>query len=79
LLKTGSPRVGTLTIRLDQRLDRVLTRLAKRSSRSKGEIALEALQRQLGMETFRGLRRAAMPHAAAAGFLTDEDVFLKVS
>jgi predicted transcriptional regulator len=71
--------MGTLTIRLDDKLDRELTRLAKRSGRTKSEVAREALRRQLSIQRFRALRSAAMPYAAAAGYLTDEDVFRDVS
>lgn len=71
--------MGTLTIRLDDKLDRDLTRLAKRSGRTKSEVAREALRRQLSIQQFRALRSAAMPYAAAAGYLTDEDVFRDVS
>ncbi len=71
--------MGTLTIRLDDKLDRELARLAKRTGRTKSEVAREALRRQLTIQAFRTLRREAMPYAAAAGFLTDEDVFLSVS
>jgi len=71
--------MGTLTIRLDEKLERELARLAKRTGRSKSEVAREALRRQLSIQRFRALRRAAMPYAAAAGYLTDEDVFRDVS
>lgn len=71
--------MATLTIRLDDKLDRELARLAKKSGRSKSEVAREALRRQLAIQTFRALRRDAMPLAAAAGYLLDEDVFRSVS
>ncbi len=71
--------MGTLTIRLDDKLDRELARLAKRTGRTKSEVAREALRRQLSIQRFRALRRAAMPYVAAAGYLTDEDVFRDVS
>lgn len=71
--------MGTLTIRLDDKLDRELARLAKRTGRTKSEVAREALRRQLAIQQFRVLRRAAMPYAAAAGYLTDDDVFNAVS
>ena len=71
--------MGTLTIRLDEKLERELARLAKRTGRSKSEVAREALRRQLSIQRFRALRREAMPYAAAAGYLTDEDVFRNVS
>jgi predicted transcriptional regulator len=71
--------MGTLTIRLDEKLDRELARLAKRSGRTKSEVAREALRRQLSIQRLRALRSDAMPFAAAAGYLTDEDVFRHVS
>jgi len=71
--------VGTLTIRLDDKLDRELARLAKQTGRTKSEVAREALRRQLAVQRFRELRRQVMPYAEAAGYLTDEDVFRHVS
>jgi predicted transcriptional regulator len=71
--------MGTLTIRLDDKLERELARLAKQTGRSKSEVAREALRRQLAIQRFRTLRGTAMPYAAAAGYLTDEDVFRAVS
>src|SRR3970040_791575 len=71
--------MGTLTIRLDDKLDRELARLAKRTGRTKSEVAREALRRQLSIQQFRALRREAMPYPAAAGYLTDEDVFRSAS
>jgi predicted transcriptional regulator len=71
--------MATLTIRLDEKLDRELARLAKQTGRTKSEVAREALRRQLSIQRFRSIRDAAMPYAAAAGYLTDEDVFRDVS
>ena len=71
--------VSTLTIRLDAKLDRLLARLARETGRTKSEVAREALRNQLFIEEFRSVRRVAMPYAAAAGYLTDEDVFRDVS
>ena len=71
--------MGTLTIRLDEKLDRELARLAKQTGRTKSEVAREALRKQMVIQRFRALRREAMPHAATAGYLTDEDVFRDVS
>lgn len=71
--------MGTLTIRLDDKLDRELARLAKQTGRTKSEVAREALRRQLTVQRFRELRRQVMPYAEAAGYLTDEDVFRTVS
>jgi predicted transcriptional regulator len=71
--------MATLTIRLDEKLDRELARLAKQTGRTKSEVAREALRRQLSIQRFRKIRRSAMPYAAAAGYLMDEDVFRDVS
>ncbi len=71
--------MGTLTIRLDIKIERELARLAKQTGRSKSDLAREALRRQLAVQRFRNLRRQAVPYAEAAGYLTDEDVFRDVS
>ena len=71
--------MATLTLRLDDKLDRELARLAKQQGRTKSEVAREALRRQLAIQKFRALRREAMPYAAAAGYLTDEDFFRQIS
>ncbi len=71
--------MSTLTIRLDDKLDRELARLAKQTGRTKSEVAREALRRQLLVQRFRNLRQELMPYAEAAGWLTDEDVFRDVS
>ena len=71
--------MATLTIRLDDEMERQLARLVKETGRTKSELARDALRRQLSLQRFRSLRRRAMPYAAAAGYLTDEDVFRDVS
>lgn len=71
--------MGTLTIRLDDRLEKELEKLAKKARRPKSEIAREALRRQVAIQRFRQLRKQALPFAEAAGYLSDEDVFRDVS
>ena len=71
--------MGTLTIRLDDKLEQELARLARQTGRTKSEVARDALKRQLAIQRFRVLRQAALPYAAASGYLTDEDVFRDVS
>jgi predicted transcriptional regulator len=71
--------VTTLTIRLDAKLDRELGRIAKRTGKTKSEIAREALKRQVAVERFREARRKILPFAEAQGLLTDEDIFRIVS
>jgi predicted transcriptional regulator len=72
-------KTTTLTIRLDEDLDRLLTKAATQSGRNRSEVAREALRRQLRISQFEALRRRIMPFAEARGYLTDEDVFRDVS
>ena len=69
----------TLTIRLDNDLDTLLSKASKRSGKNRSEIAREALRRQLRLEQFEEIRKKIMPFAEAHGFLTDDDVFSQVS
>jgi predicted transcriptional regulator len=68
-----------LTVRLDRALERQLAQLAKRSGRSRSDIARDALRRQFAILQFKDARRQVVPFAEARGFLTDEDVFRAVS
>jgi predicted transcriptional regulator len=72
-------KTATLTIRLDNDLDMLLSRASKRSGRNRSEIAREALRRQLRLEQFDEIRKRIMPFAEARGFLTDEDIFSEIS
>ena len=70
---------GTLTIRLDRDLERMLDRLCKRTGQSRSDIVRQAVRREVALSRFDNLRRRAMPFAEARGFLTDEDVFREIS
>ena len=70
---------GTLTIRLDKDLERVLDRLCKQTGQSRSEIVRGALRRELSLRRFDDLRRRVLPFAEARGYLTDEDVVRDVS
>lgn len=72
-------KTGSLTIRLDKDLDKLLTKASKRSGKNRSEIAREALRRQLRLEQFEELRKRIMPFAEARGILTDEDIFSQIS
>jgi predicted transcriptional regulator len=72
-------KTATLSIRLDEDLDRLLGKASKQVGRSRSEVAREALRRQLRLTQFDAIRRRMMPFAEARGFLTDEDVFSQVS
>jgi len=72
-------KTATLTIRLDKDLDNLLMKASRRSRKNRSEIAREALRRQLRLEQFEEIRKRIMPFAEARGFLTDEDIFSKIS
>ena len=72
-------KTTTLTIRLDEDLDKLLLKAARKSGKNRSEIAREALRRQLRISQSEALRRRIMPFAEARGYLTDEDVFRDVS
>jgi predicted transcriptional regulator len=71
--------MGTITVRLDRKLDSELKKLAKRTGRPKSELIRDALRRQLALARFEDLRASVAPFAEARGWLTDEDVFRDVS
>jgi len=72
-------KTSTLTIRLDKDLENLLSKASKQLGKNRSEIAREALRRQLRISQFEALRKRIMPFAEARGFLTDEDVFSKIS
>ena len=71
--------MGTLTIRIDDKLENDLEQLAKSQHRTKSDLAREMLRKRIAVERFRELRRKALPRAEAAGYLSDEDIFLDIS
>jgi predicted transcriptional regulator len=71
--------MGTLTIRIDDELEKDLERLAKARHRTKSDLAREMLRKRIAVERFRELRRKALPLAEAAGYVNDEDVFRDIS
>lgn len=72
-------KTATLSIRLDKDLERLLGKVSKQLGRSRSEVARDAIRRQLRLAQFEASRRRMMPFAEARGFLTDEDVFAKIS
>jgi predicted transcriptional regulator len=72
-------KTTAITIRLDEDLDKLLTKAASQSGKNRSEVAREALRRQLRISQFESLRRRTMPFAEARGYLTDEDVFSDIS
>ena len=70
---------GTLTIRLDKDLERMLDRLCKRTGQSRSDLVRQAVRREVSLRRFEDLRRRVLPFAEARGYLTDEDVFRDIS
>ena len=70
---------SVITIRLDEKLEEMLTTVCEQSGRNRSEVVREALRRQLSVQLFDQLRERTMPFAEAAGYLTDEDVFADIS
>jgi metal-responsive CopG/Arc/MetJ family transcriptional regulator len=70
---------GAITVRLEHDLEPLLDEVCRRSGRTRSDVVREALRRYLAQLRFEQLRRRVMPFAEARGYLTDEDVFNKVS
>jgi predicted transcriptional regulator len=71
--------MGTLTIRIDDKLDKDLEELARAQHRTKSDLARDMLRKRIAVERFRELRRKALPLAEAAGYVSDEDIFSEIS
>ncbi|MFN3543485.1 MAG: ribbon-helix-helix protein, CopG family [Thiobacillus sp.] len=71
--------MATLTVRIDDRMETELSKLAEATHRTKSDLAREMLRRQIAIRRFQDLRAKAIPYAEAAGYLTDEDVFRDAS
>lgn len=71
--------MGTLTIRIDEELERQLNKLAASQHKSKSEVARELLRRYILVRELDQIREQLRPYAEAAGLLTDEDFFQEIS
>jgi predicted transcriptional regulator len=69
----------SITIRLDEELERMLDQVSQRGGRTRSDVIRDALRRQLSILTFEQLRQEVLPFAEARGYLADEDVFRDVS
>ncbi len=65
----------TLTIRIDDELNDLLTDLAKAQHRSKSDLVRDMLRRQAALAELRRTQALLRPYAERAGYLTDEDFF----
>jgi predicted transcriptional regulator len=70
---------GSISVRLDPEMERLLDRLCEATGRTRSDMIREALRRQLRLLRFEELRERVLPFAEARGYLTDEDVFRDVS
>ena len=68
-----------MKIRLSNKLDRALTRIARQTGRRKSVVARDLLRRHVSAVRFRDLRAMTRPFAEAQGLLSDEDVFRVIS
>ena len=69
----------SITIRLDEDLEKMLNQVSRRAGRTRSEVVRDALKRQLSLAMFEQLREEVLPFAEARGYLTDEDLFQDVS
>ena len=70
---------NTVTVRLDERLERELDLVCRRLKRSRSDVVRDALRREVSLLRFEGNRRRLLPYGEAQGLLTDEDVFRRIS
>jgi metal-responsive CopG/Arc/MetJ family transcriptional regulator len=70
---------ATVTIRLDENLQRDLDRFSQQLGRSRSDLVRDAVRRQMALLRFEQARQSLLPLAEAQGILTDEDVFAIVS
>ena len=70
---------NAITIRLDDELNDLLNKVARRQKRKRSEIVRESLRKQLLLQMFEILREQSIPYGENSGLLTDEDVFREIS
>lgn len=71
--------MATVTIRLDDKADRELSRLARRMGKTRSEVVRDALRSFELHARIESIRHDLLPKAQATGWLTDEDVFRDIS
>jgi len=64
-----------ITIRVSEKVQRELEKMAKTEKTSKSELVRDALKRYIAFKRFRQLRKEVLPFAEKAGIITEEDVF----
>jgi predicted transcriptional regulator len=71
--------MDTLSFRIPDHLRAELQEISSRRRISVSELVRESIRRFVAIEQFRSLRKKTLPHAAAQGLLTDDDVFQSIS
>jgi predicted transcriptional regulator len=71
--------MGTLTIRIDDKLEADLERIAQARHQTKSEVARQMLRGSLLRETLHQLHENLGPQARAAGWLTEDDILRDIS
>jgi Arc/MetJ-type ribon-helix-helix transcriptional regulator len=71
--------MSNLTVRIPETLRKELEAVCRQEERAASDVVRDSLRRYIASQKFRRLRRRSLPFAEAAGFLTDEDIFEKVS
>jgi metal-responsive CopG/Arc/MetJ family transcriptional regulator len=72
-------KTATVTIRLDDTLERALERACVQTGRTRSDLARDALRRQIALLRFERLRKKVLPLAEAREYLIDDDVFRELS
>ena len=71
--------MGTLTIRIDSKLEADLERIARARRQSKSEVARQLLRGSLLRETLKQSHGELAPQARATGWLTEDDILRDVT
>lgn len=69
----------SLTIRIPDKLEKQLELISRKEHVSVSDLVRKSLERFLTIRRFRQLRAYTLPFAEAQGFLTDEEIFKKIS
>lgn len=69
----------TITIRLPEKLQRELERVAIAQKTTRSNVIRDAIERYIMVKRFQQLRNKVLPFAEAEGLIADEDVFKAIS
>jgi len=68
-----------LSVSIDEKLNKKVSRAAKKFKLSKSELVKLAVEKYIAHEDLRELRAILVPYAERKGYLTDEDIFKDIS